>query len=579
MATLVIYITSESGSLESYHATTYATARSGGGSLFLDLDGQFPKVGQHVNAGQYSCFESFLEFGLSGIPTGSTINSATLALAPNNNDDSLENFTFRARDVDYGATLTTADYIAGASLSATGSLRAHKLVNSGSWTPNGTYVDFDDDAMAAIVESNIGGTLRLVVYSDRLEAGTTPTQAEWRYFGGLTDGSLARLTVDYTEPNLDGRYLLESGAPDGYLLEDSSGVLIGEGTTGGTTYPRTAGDSVTFTDAAARVLTLGRTGADTVTATDSASRLLTLLRSAADSVTFTDAATRLVTALRSAADTVTFTDAAVRVLTLLRSAADTVTPTDAAARVLALIRSAGDTVTFTDAAAAIRLIVRTAADTVTFTDAATRVVTLARTAADTVTFTDAATRLLTLARTAADTVTATDAATRALTLLRTAADSVSFTDAATRVLSLVRTAADSVGFTDSASRVVTLVRSAADSVSFTDAASRALTLVRSAADSVGFTDAATRVLALVRSAAQTVTFTDAVDYIKSSNIAAGVGPVIRAALGGLSRIMGGSTAPTIRGARVEPSPDITGSAAGPDITDAGNDGPDIQDGG
>jgi hypothetical protein len=197
-----IYATSESGIIESWDAT-YATARSGS-NLGAEVDGQYMRAGQTLAGGFYFCWEGFIEFDLSSITPSSTIDSAVLALSPNSGDNDLEGFTWRVRDFDYGATLTTGDYVAGASLGATGTLRAHKAVAAGSWVPNDTYQDFDDDAMAALVTANIGGVIRLIVFTDRHQAGTTPTQDEYRYFGGVGDPNPPRLTVEWTPPAAGG---------------------------------------------------------------------------------------------------------------------------------------------------------------------------------------------------------------------------------------------------------------------------------------------------------------------------------------------------------------------------------------
>ncbi len=197
MATATIYASSGGGLIESRNAT-YASARSGS-NLSATADGQYVRAGQLLSGEpNYYCWEAFFAWDLSSIPAGSTINSALLALAPNSGDNSDTDFTLRARDFSWtGSGLTTADYIAGASLGSTGTLRAH-YDTSGGWSPTGTYKSFTDDAMVALVTANLGGTLQLVIYSSRQEANTTPTQGEYVYFGGIGDSNKPRLTIDYT---------------------------------------------------------------------------------------------------------------------------------------------------------------------------------------------------------------------------------------------------------------------------------------------------------------------------------------------------------------------------------------------
>lgn len=196
MATATLYTQANSGTVQCRSAT-YLTARSGGGTLgFVDASDKYDRVGQSFATPNYFCWQSFHEFDLSSIPGGSTIDSATLAIRPNAGTPD-NNFVIRVRDFDYG-TVATADFIAGASLGSTGTLRAHYDTASGY---GAAYIDMTDDAMVAAVTAAIGGTLRLVVYSADQEASTTPTANVYAYFGGYASPSSSeelRLTVDYT---------------------------------------------------------------------------------------------------------------------------------------------------------------------------------------------------------------------------------------------------------------------------------------------------------------------------------------------------------------------------------------------
>lgn len=202
MATATITASSGGGYIESRNAA-YATARSGSNLDASNVNGQFVRAGQTLTAEPfYYCWEAFFAWDLSSVPAGSVVNSAVLALCPNSGDNSDQDFTLRARDFSWtSGGMTTADYIAGASLSTTGSLRAHYDTSSG-WTPNGTYKSFTDDAMVALVTANLGGTLQLVIYSSREEGNNAPASlvGEYVYFGGIGDPNPPRLTIDYTPP-------------------------------------------------------------------------------------------------------------------------------------------------------------------------------------------------------------------------------------------------------------------------------------------------------------------------------------------------------------------------------------------
>lgn len=386
-----------SGHILSSSNTSYANARDGVDTLVADDGSTFRKIGQNLSTPTYQNDLVFAEFDTSSIPSSATINSVTLSVW-NFFNETTTDFTLEARIHDYGSSLTTADWLNGSTLA--GKTLVASVSTSSLPSDDTAYLALTDVAFTTNI--NKGGATRIVLCSSRQTAsggtGTTPTNgvAEdfYLYVSNLTKG--IKLVVVYTVPAASaGRYLIETSATDGYLLEDSSGVLITEESTGGTSYTRTASDSITITDAVARVGTFSRSTAQSITITDAAARAGTFTRSISDGVTVTDAATRAGTFLRTIADSIGVTDAATRAGTFLRSAAQTVTVTDAA------------------------------------------------------------TRLGTFARTAAQTVTVTDAATRALTLARTAADAISITDAASRVLAAVRSAADSLGITDAASAIVT----------------------------------------------------------------------------------------------------------------------------
>ncbi len=198
-STATIYASSGGGRIES-RDLVYSNARSGSNTDAIP-DGQYARVGQLLSGEPfYYCWQSSFAFSLSGIPAGSTINAATLALSPNSGDNSDTDFVIRVREHAFVSSgFTASDFVPGASLGSTGSLRAH-YATSGGWTPNGSYISFSDDAMVALVSANIGGTVELLIYSDRQESNTTPTQAEYVYFGGTGDPNKPRLTVVYTPP-------------------------------------------------------------------------------------------------------------------------------------------------------------------------------------------------------------------------------------------------------------------------------------------------------------------------------------------------------------------------------------------
>lgn len=188
MATLDIYSTIDGG-LYCLDAS-YANARSGAGTTTVWGFGGNP-VGQSLVIGAtYWVFQSFLSFDTSsipGIPTAAVLS--TYMTAVDNTDGS---FTNEARQYDWGTTLTTADWVPGASLS--GQTLLATLDSSGVSTS--AYNDFTDVAMVANL--NRAGYTRMVVSSSQTRLNNPPTLTSNDTFSAYTEGNIAKLTVTYT---------------------------------------------------------------------------------------------------------------------------------------------------------------------------------------------------------------------------------------------------------------------------------------------------------------------------------------------------------------------------------------------
>lgn len=195
MPTTDFLATANSDYVQSDLSATYSVVRAGN-SLALVGGADLMRIGQALVAGpEYVVWQTFLEFDLSAIG-GATVNAATFKCAPASGDDSVTDFVMRLRDHDYG-TVEASDFVAGASLSSTGSLRAH-YDSAGGWAPNDVLKSFADDALAAAVTAALGGFARFVLYSSRQESGSAPTGDEYLYIAGHGSGVAPTLTVDYT---------------------------------------------------------------------------------------------------------------------------------------------------------------------------------------------------------------------------------------------------------------------------------------------------------------------------------------------------------------------------------------------
>lgn len=274
MATLVVFAGTTDGHLQSFHST-YLTARSGGGTINVDTAATTFVSGQEFFSPNYYIYEGFVQFDTSALGASATVSAATLSLWGNSQQVAGSSaFTHNARVSNWGAALTSADYVAGASLSGL-TLVAHLAQTSVS---QGAYNDFVDDAMAANVATT--ATTYLLVDSSRVESASVPTSTEYEAWQSAdTSGTTndPKLTVTYTVTRAGDIYLLETSATDGYLLEDGSGVLLLESVTGTgalTLQPASAAGtgSETFTATGALALqpaTVSGAGTETFTATGS----------------------------------------------------------------------------------------------------------------------------------------------------------------------------------------------------------------------------------------------------------------------------------------------------------------------
>lgn len=199
MATDIIFAGTNDGEMRCNDAT-YATARSGGGTFAVSTAATSSAVGQELFAGQSYCYESAFDFDTSTVGTD-IVSAATLSLwGSSTATGGTSSFTHQARLSDWGATLTSADWIAGASLSGL-TLLAHLAQASVS---NGTYNDFVDDAMAANV--NRSGNTRMIVHTTRLANGDAPTGTEYEKFSNADTAGTSndpKLTITHAPVVLD----------------------------------------------------------------------------------------------------------------------------------------------------------------------------------------------------------------------------------------------------------------------------------------------------------------------------------------------------------------------------------------
>lgn len=96
-------------------SSSYTSARAGSGAT-VDTTTSPARAGQVTGVDQYRCPETFVSFDTSAIADSDVVSSVDLTLYMGVQVSS-NHFTLEARTKDWGATLTTGDYVAGASLS------------------------------------------------------------------------------------------------------------------------------------------------------------------------------------------------------------------------------------------------------------------------------------------------------------------------------------------------------------------------------------------------------------------------------------------------------------------------------
>lgn len=204
MPTTTVYSSTTDGQILSSNAT-YSNAREGTGTISANTTGANQNVGQRLFAGTYTCWELFFNFDLigAGIPASTVATSASLTFDINN-DLSTTDFTLEARTKDWGASLTTADWVAGSAQSGQqllASISTSGIANPFTMT---NYVSGTDRLLDAVNNALAGdGILRIMLCSDRHGSGTTPSGNEYLILytadqTGTTNDP--RISVTYTTP-------------------------------------------------------------------------------------------------------------------------------------------------------------------------------------------------------------------------------------------------------------------------------------------------------------------------------------------------------------------------------------------
>lgn len=199
MTTATFYAGTADGYLSS-RDDDYSLARAGTGALLsFNTTATEGYVGQAADGNPgflYQCTEGFLSFDTSSLPDDAVILSVTLSLY-GDTDSSTTDFTINARAHDWGAEITGADWVAGASLPAKTLLAT--FATSG-WSVAG-YNDFTSEA-AFLTAINKNGTTYIILSSSRHEGNNTPSGDEyvlWETANNSGTSKDPKLVVEYTQ--------------------------------------------------------------------------------------------------------------------------------------------------------------------------------------------------------------------------------------------------------------------------------------------------------------------------------------------------------------------------------------------
>lgn len=166
------------GYLTSSSSSSYTDARAGTGSLSADTASTTFNVGQLQSGAKIvtdTCYEGFLSFDTSTITDSDLVTVVTLDVWLVT-DNSTTDFTIEARERDWGASLTTGDYVAGASLS--GLTLMASIATSGIGA-TGAYKTLTSQAAFLTATNLKTGTVYLLLDSSRQVGNNDPTGNEY----------------------------------------------------------------------------------------------------------------------------------------------------------------------------------------------------------------------------------------------------------------------------------------------------------------------------------------------------------------------------------------------------------------
>jgi hypothetical protein len=200
--TTTIYSTTAYGYYESFD-TNYPTARSGTGSTPPHLaTASYLIAGQQTGFGKFYCFEGFVSFDTSAV-VAPYVASLQLTAADVLHAD--YPFTLEARLYDWGPSLTDADWVPGANLSALPLLATWHSSDYVASPAYNLFTDFDD-------QLNLTGLTKIIIVGKNLTDGNAPALVP----GSLVDEYAAFNTSFVSGTSLDPKLVISEPAVGGW---------------------------------------------------------------------------------------------------------------------------------------------------------------------------------------------------------------------------------------------------------------------------------------------------------------------------------------------------------------------------
>jgi hypothetical protein len=180
------------------NSATYANAREGTGTINVTTADTSRFIGQFFSA-TYSCYELFFSWDTSAITDSDVVTAVTLDLWLVT-DSSTSGFTLEAREHDWGASLTSADYVAGSALGSK-TLMASKSTSGIGAT--GAYKTFTSTAAFLAATNLKTGTVYIMVSSSEHRLGNAPSGTDGVTFSMADNAGTTqdpKLTVTHNVP-------------------------------------------------------------------------------------------------------------------------------------------------------------------------------------------------------------------------------------------------------------------------------------------------------------------------------------------------------------------------------------------